>query len=143
MGGRMFRNLHPWKPCTAGAVARNDALRASKYLDQALWRNWSGNHRRSRVQANMHDMKLLGQRLMARNFDRQVAEVQVRIAVLNGYTACGIRVTKAVSSTCLEKGVSCPSADSWNGVGRSCRLAHEGQLPRWIHDMNSAWICAT
>ena len=29
-------------------------------------------------------MKLLGQRLMARDFDRQVAEVQVRISVLNG-----------------------------------------------------------
>ena len=28
-------------------------------------------------------MKLLGQRLMARDFDRQVAEIQVRIAVLN------------------------------------------------------------
>ena len=27
-------------------------------------------------------MKLLGQRLMARDFDRQVAELQVRIAVL-------------------------------------------------------------
>jgi len=29
-------------------------------------------------------MKLLGQRLMARDFDRQVAEVQIRIAVMNG-----------------------------------------------------------
>ena len=41
-------------------------------------------------------MKLLGQRLMARDFDRQVAEVQVRIAILNGYTALCIPVTKAV-----------------------------------------------
>jgi hypothetical protein len=39
--------------------------------------------------------KLLGQRLMARDFDRQVAELQVRIAVLNGYTALGIPVTEA------------------------------------------------
>ena len=31
-------------------------------------------------------MKLLGQRLSARDFDRQVAELQVRIVVLNGYT---------------------------------------------------------
>jgi hypothetical protein len=30
---------------------------------------------------------------MARDFDRQVAEFQVRIAVLNGYTALGIPVT--------------------------------------------------
>ena len=41
-------------------------------------------------------MKLLGQRIMARNFERQVAEVQVRIAVMNGYTALGIPVTEAV-----------------------------------------------
>jgi hypothetical protein len=44
----------------------------------------------------MHCVKLLGQRLMARNFERQVAEVQVRIAVMNGYTAIGIPVTEAV-----------------------------------------------
>jgi hypothetical protein len=30
-------------------------------------------------------------------FERQVAEVQVRIAVLNGYTAHGNPVTKAAS----------------------------------------------
>jgi DNA repair photolyase len=33
---------------------------------------------------------------MARDFERQVAEIQVRIAVLNRYTALGIPVTKAV-----------------------------------------------
>ena len=42
------------------------------------------------------DVKLLGQRLMARDFDRRVAELQVRIAVLNGYTALGTPVTDAV-----------------------------------------------
>jgi len=44
----------------------------------------------------VREAKLLGQRLMARDFDRQVAELQVRIAVLNGYTALGIPVTEAV-----------------------------------------------
>ena len=44
----------------------------------------------------MHCMKLLGQCLMARDFDRQVAEVQIRIAVMNGYTALGIPVTETV-----------------------------------------------
>ncbi|MCA3506994.1 MAG: IS5/IS1182 family transposase, partial [Rhodobacter sp.] len=39
--------------------------------------------------------KLPGQRLMARDIDRQVAEVQVRVAVLNGSTAPGIPVTEA------------------------------------------------
>jgi len=35
----------------------------------------------------MHGVKLMGQSLMARDFDRQVAEIQIRIAVLNRYTA--------------------------------------------------------
>ena len=43
------KNAKPWKAITAGAVARNEALRASKYLGRALWRRWSGYHRRSRV----------------------------------------------------------------------------------------------
>jgi len=37
-------------------------------------------------------VKLMGQSLMARGFNRQVAEIQVRIAVLNRYTALGIPV---------------------------------------------------
>lgn len=31
----------------------------------------------------MHCMKLLGQSLMARDFERQVAEIQIRIVVIN------------------------------------------------------------
>ncbi len=41
----------------------------------------------------MHCVKRLGQRLMARDFNRQVAEFQVRVAVLNGFTALSIPVT--------------------------------------------------
>jgi len=41
----------------------------------------------------MHCVKLPGQRLMVRDFDRQVAEFQARAAVLNGFTALGIPVT--------------------------------------------------
>ena len=88
------KNAKPWKAITAGAVARNEALRASKYLGRTLWRRWSGYHRRSRIETKMHCVKLLGQRLMARDFDRQVAEFQARVAVLNGFTALGIPVTK-------------------------------------------------
>jgi len=32
---------------------------------------------------------------MVRDFDRQVAELQVAVAVINGFTALGILVTKA------------------------------------------------
>ena len=82
------------EPVAVRSAPRNAALRASKYLGRALWRRWSGYHRRSRVETKMHCVKLLGQRLMARDFDRQVAEFQVRVAVLNGFTARGIPVTK-------------------------------------------------
>lgn len=44
----------------------------------------------------MHCMKLLGQSLMASDFERQVAEIQIRIAVLNRYTALGIPITEPV-----------------------------------------------
>ncbi|MET4103490.1 hypothetical protein ABIE58_002932 [Roseovarius sp. MBR-78] len=90
------KNAGPLKPDTAGAIARNEALRASKYLGRALWRKWSGYHRRSRAETKMHCMKLLSQRLMAREPDRQVAELQIRVAVMNGFTALGRPVTEPV-----------------------------------------------
>ena len=55
---------------------------------------WSGSHRQSRAETKMHCVKLLGQRLSERDFDRQVAEVQVRVAVLNGFTALGTPITE-------------------------------------------------
>ena len=90
------KNSKPWKTITAGAVARNEALRAAKCLARALWRRWSGYHRRSSVETKMNCVMSLGHRLIARDFDRQVAALPVRIAVLNGYTALGIPVTEAV-----------------------------------------------
>jgi len=90
------KNAKPWKPTSAGAIARNEAVNASRYLGRALWRRRSGYHRRSRVETKMHCLKLMGQSLMARDFDRQVAEIQIRIAVLNRYTALGIPITEPV-----------------------------------------------
>jgi hypothetical protein len=88
------KNAKPWKPDTAGAIARNDILRTSKRVGRTIWRRWSGYHRRSRAETKMHCVKLLGQRLTARDFDRQVAEFQVRVAVLNGFTALGTPITE-------------------------------------------------
>jgi hypothetical protein len=88
------KNAKPWKPDTAGAIARNEILRTSKRVGRTIWRRWSGYHRRSRAETKMHCVKLLGQRLSARDFDRQVAEVQVRVAVLNGFTALGTPTTE-------------------------------------------------
>ncbi|MBT4235402.1 MAG: IS5/IS1182 family transposase, partial [Marinovum sp.] len=60
------------------------------------WRRWSGYPRRSRIEIKMHCIKLLGQSLMARDFEGQGAEIQIRIAALNRYTALGIPVTEPV-----------------------------------------------
>ena len=90
------KNAKPSKPTSTGAIARNDAVNAQRYLGRTLWRHWSGYHRRSRVETKMHCIKLLGQSLMARDFERQVAEIQIRIAILNRYTALGIPVTEPV-----------------------------------------------
>ena len=90
------KNAKPWKPSSAGARARNEAVNASRYLGRAIWRKWSGYHRRSRVESKMNCIKLLGQSLMSRHFDRQVAEIQIRVAVLNRYTSLGIPVTVPV-----------------------------------------------
>ncbi len=88
------KNARFWKQDTAGAIARNEILRTSKCVGRTIWRRWSGYHRRSRVETKMHCVKLLGQRLAARDFDRQVAEFQVRVAILNGFTALGTPITE-------------------------------------------------
>jgi hypothetical protein len=41
-------------------------------------------------------IKLPGQKLAARGFDRRTAELQTRIAILNRFTAPGIPVTQPV-----------------------------------------------
>ena len=45
----------------------------------------------------MHGTKLLGQPPIAQDYGRQVAEFQISIARLNGYTALGVPVTKVAA----------------------------------------------
>ena len=52
--------------------------------------------RRSLVETKVRYFKLLGERVTARDFDRQVAELQVRAAVLNRFTRLGTPVTVPV-----------------------------------------------
>jgi hypothetical protein len=75
------------------AATRNEILRTTKRVGRTIWRRWSGYHRRSRAETKMHCVKLPGQRLSARYFDRQVAEAHVRVAVLNGFIALGTPIT--------------------------------------------------
>ena len=91
------RNGRPWKETTPGATARNDILRTSRRFGRAIWRNWSGYHRRSLIEAKMRCMKLLGERLMSRTSNRQTAELQIRAALLNRFTALGTPETMRVA----------------------------------------------
>lgn len=90
------KNARLWKENTAGAKARNETLRATKLLGRGIWKKWSGYHRRSLVETKMRCFKLLGEGVMARDFDRQVAELQVRAAIMNSFTQLGTPATVRV-----------------------------------------------
>lgn len=62
------------------------------------------HHRQSRSDTKMHCVKLLGQRLTAAGFDRQTAELKVRIAVLSGYTTLDILITESLDQVLTRKG---------------------------------------
>ena len=58
---------------------------------------WSGYHRRILFETKMHCIKLLGDKLTARNFLSQVNEIHARVAVLNRFTELGRPHTQVVS----------------------------------------------
>ena len=90
------KNAKPWKINRLGAEVRNEILRATRRLGRTIWKKWSGYHRRSLVETKMRCFKLLGERIMARDFDRQVAELQIRAAVLHRVTRLGTPITVAM-----------------------------------------------
>ena len=53
--------------------------------------------RRSRVEAKMRCLKLLGERLMARTFDRHTTELHIRAALLNRFIRLGTPKTTRVA----------------------------------------------
>ena len=90
------KNGKPWKENTLGAQARNETLRAMQRLGRAIWKKWSGYHRRSLVETKMRCFKLLGERVNARLFNSQAAELQIRATLLNRFTRLGRPVTVAI-----------------------------------------------
>ena len=71
-----------------------ERMRATKRCEPvtdwgSIWKKWSGYHRRSLVETKMHCFKRLGQRVMARTFERKVVELHVRVALLNRFTQLG------------------------------------------------------
>ncbi len=101
------RNGRLWKEDCPAAIARNETLRATRHFGRAFRNRWTGYHARSRIEA-----KILSQvrsnrwratcstsRLSAtasppetptaRPPDRQTAEIQIRVALINRFNALG------------------------------------------------------
>ena len=96
------KNGRPWKEDCPAALARNETLRATRHYGRAFWKRWTGYHVRSRIEANplticgqivagqrMRCLKAFGDRIAARDPDRQTAEIQIRIALMNRFSALG------------------------------------------------------
>lgn len=62
---------------------------------------WNGFQQHSLVETRTRCVKLLGERAMVHDFDRQVAELQVRAAVLNRFMGLGTPIMVAMSQVRL------------------------------------------
>ncbi len=87
-------------------------VRAAKCLGRALLRRLTGYHRKSRVETKVNCVELMGQSLMLQGLHRQVAQTQIRIAVLNRYTTLAMPVTVAAGQARLRKGKARTSPNS-------------------------------
>ncbi|WP_226629925.1 IS5 family transposase [Alloyangia pacifica] len=83
------KNGRPWKDDGPAARVRNETLRATRHYGRAFWKRWTGYHIRSRIESKMRCFKAFGERIAARDPDRQTAEVQIRIALMNRFNALG------------------------------------------------------
>ena len=70
-------------------MQRNELLKTVKRLGRAIWKKWSGYHRRSWIETKMYCIKLLSDELSARKFQSQVNEIHVHVAVLNKFKELG------------------------------------------------------
>ncbi len=57
------------------------------------WKTDSGYHRRSLAENAMNSLKVLGERLFSRTFERHVAEVHARVAIINRCTSLGMPIS--------------------------------------------------
>ena len=83
------KNGRPWKADCPAAIARNETLRATRHYGRAFWKRWTGYHVRSRIEAKMRCLKAFGERIAARDSDRQTAEIQIRTILMNRFSAFG------------------------------------------------------
>ena len=86
-----------WRETCPAAKVRNEILKATQRLGRAAWKRWSGYHTRSRIEAKMKCLKSFGERIASRDPDRQTAEVQIRVAIMNRFNALGTAEVERVA----------------------------------------------
>jgi hypothetical protein len=62
-----------------------------------LWKKWSSYHRRSLAETKMHYFRLMGQRVVARTFDRQITELKACAEILNRFSKVGTPITVCIA----------------------------------------------
>ncbi len=137
------KNARPWLKIRPGAQARNEILRGTRHLppatrrlSRAIWRRWSGSQRQSLAETKMRCFKLLGERVpyrawsragtrqrIARDFERQGADLQITAAILNRFTALGTPQTLLVGSVSPEEGKTRSQADLGNRAPPTGKIA--------------------
>ena len=100
------RNGRPWKEDCPAARARNETLRATRYYGRAFRTRWTGYRARSRIGARMRCLKAFGERVAARDPDRQTAETRIRVALMNRF---GRGVAEAVIGFLGRVGLRTPT----------------------------------
>jgi len=83
------KNGRSWKEDCPAAIARNETRRATRHFGRAVWKRWTGYHARSRIEAKMRCLKAFGERIAARDPNRQTAEIHIRVALMNRFSALG------------------------------------------------------
>ena len=71
------------------ARARNKALRAICHYGRAFWKRWIGYHARCRAEAKIRCLNSFGERIAARDPDRQTADLHIRVALTNRFNVLG------------------------------------------------------
>lgn len=78
-----------WKEDCPAARARNDILRATQRFGRTIWKQWSGYHVRSRIEARRPCLEAFKERIASRDPDCQAAEIHIRVALMNRFNALG------------------------------------------------------
>ncbi|MGV8984786.1 MAG: transposase [Cypionkella sp.] len=91
------KNGRLWKEDCPAAMARNETLRATRHYGRTFWKSWTGYHAQCRIEAMKQCLKAFGERTAARDPDRQTAEIQIRVALINHFNAlCTAEIPRAL-----------------------------------------------